>query len=53
MGDIELKEMMFGEEANPHRALLEISYPIEEGRVNNWDDFEKLWKYTFHERMGI
>lgn len=45
--------MMFGEEANPHRALLEITYPIEEGRVNNWDDFEKLWKYTFHDRMGI
>jgi actin-related protein 2 len=44
---------MYGEQANPYRALLEITYPIEEGRVNNWKDFESLWKYTFHERMGI
>lgn len=53
MGDLELKDIMFGEEANPHRALLEISYPIEEGRVTNWDDFEKLWEYTFHNTMGL
>jgi actin-related protein 2 len=32
---------------------LEITYPIEEGRVNNWKDFEDLWSYTFHTRMGI
>jgi actin-related protein len=32
---------------------LEITYPIEEGRVNNWNDFEALWKYTFHDKMGI
>lgn len=53
VGETELKEIMFGEEANPYRGLLEITYPIEEGRVNNWDDFEKLWEYTFHTRMGI
>jgi actin-related protein 2 len=38
---------MFGDEATPYRALLEITYPIEEGRVRNWEDFEKLWEYTF------
>ena len=53
VGDIQLKDVMFGEEANPHRALLEITYPIEEGRVNNWKDFEALWKYTFHDKMGL
>jgi len=50
---IELKDVMYGEQANPYRALLEIQYPIEEGRVNNWKDFEALWNYTFHDRMGI
>jgi len=45
--------MMFGDEANPIRALLEISYPIEEGRVKDWDDFVKLWEYTFHRKMGM
>ena len=53
IGDIELKDIMFGEQANPYRALLDITYPIEEGRVNNWDDFCKLWSYTFHDKMGI
>ena len=53
VGDIQLKDVMFGEEANPHRALWEITYPIEEGRVNNWKDFEALWKYTFHDKMGL
>ena len=50
---VELKDEMFGDEANPHRSLLDIKYPIEEGQVRDWDDFEKLWKYTFHTKMGI
>lgn len=53
IGDLELKEMMFGEEANPYRALLDISYPIEEGRIRDWDDYEKLMEHTFRSRMGI
>jgi actin-related protein 2 len=53
VGDIELKDIMFGEQANPYRGLLEITYPIEEGRVNNWNDFERLWSYTFFDRMGM
>ena len=50
---IELKPMMFGEEANPLRALLDIKYPISEGTVRNWDDFNALWNYSFHEKMGM
>ena len=44
---------MFGDEANPHRALLDISYPIQEGTVRNWDDFNALWDYTFRSKMGL
>merc|ERR1711957_410854 len=50
---ITLKEIMFGDEANPHRALLEITYPITEGTVRDWDDFNKLWSYSFHDKMNI
>lgn len=50
---VELKSMMFGDEANPHRALLDISYPISEGVVKDWDDFNKLWDYTFKHKMGL
>lgn len=53
VGDVELKEVMYGDEASPYRALLDITYPINEGRVRNWDDFSDLWEYTFKTRMGI
>lgn len=53
VGGVELAEIMFGEEAAPYRALLDITYPIDEGKVRNWDDFEALWGYTFHKRMGL
>ena len=49
---VELKDEMFGDEANPLRALLDIKYPIDEGTVRDWDDFSKLWSYTFHQKMG-
>jgi actin-related protein 2 len=39
VGDVELKDIMFGNEASPYRALLDITYPVEHGKVNNWDDF--------------
>lgn len=55
---------MFGDEANPLRALLDINYPIKEGMIKDnpnhpngikgdWEDFEKLWHYTFHTKMGL
>jgi len=52
VGDVELKEVMYGDEANPHRALLEISHPIAEGTVRDWDGFEQLWAYTFEKKLG-
>jgi actin-related protein 2 len=53
IGDLELKDIMIGEEASPYRALLDIKYPIAEGRIQNWEDFSKLWDYTFNKRMAI
>ena len=50
---VALKEMMFGDEANPHRALLDITYPITEGTVRDWNDFSKLWDYCFRNKMGL
>ena len=44
---------MLGDEANPLRSFLEISYPIREGIVDNWEDMEALWAYTFHTKMGL
>ncbi len=38
---------MFGNEAAKVRQALEISYPVENGIIRNWDDMELLWDYTF------
>lgn len=36
--DVQLKEIMVGDEASKYRSLLELSYPTEEGKVKNWAD---------------
>ena len=38
---------MIGDEASELRSLLEVSYPMENGIVRNWDDMISLYKYTF------
>lgn len=51
IGDVELKDVMVGDEASAARRALEISYPMEEGKIKNWDDMEILWDYTFNDRL--
>lgn len=47
-GDDSNKEETFiGNMAQQNRGLLSLSYPIEHGIVNNWDDMEKLWYHTY------
>lgn len=38
---------MIGDEAAPYQSMLELSKPVEEGTVKNWDDMELLWDYSF------
>ena len=42
---------MYGE--SPYRPLLDIRYPIVERKIQNWEDFNALWEYSFTQRMGI
>ena len=41
---------MIGDEANEVRSMLEISHPMENGIVRNWDDMTHLYDYTFGEQ---
>lgn len=50
---IEVKDLMVGDEANKLRSLLELSYPMENGIVRNWEDMCHVWDYTFFEKMQI
>jgi len=38
---------MIGDEAAPHRAMLELSHPVNEGIVKDWDDMFLIWEYGF------
>lgn len=44
---------MIGEEASRLRSVLELSYPLENGIVKDWDMMLKLWEYGYYERMKI
>jgi len=51
--NVELKEIMVGDECAQHRAMLETSYPVENGIVSDWKGMKSLWDYTFFERLKI
>ncbi|KUL88750.1 hypothetical protein ZTR_05160 [Talaromyces verruculosus] len=51
--DIVLKDIMCGDEAAAARSMLQISYPMENGIVKNWEDMQHLWNYTFYDKMKI
>jgi actin-related protein 2 len=51
--DIEVKDLMVGEEASKLRSLLDISYPMENGIVRNWDEMCHVWDYTFYNKMNL
>lgn len=39
-----LKDRYVGNEAQVNRDILELSHPIENGLIKQWDDMEKVWK---------
>lgn len=50
--DVTLNSMTFvGNQAQQNRGLLRLTYPIEHGIVNNWDDMEKLWYHTYTQEL--
>lgn len=53
MATMQLKDIMVGEECEAARGNLEISYPIDNGKINNWDDMCKVWDHAFYEQLQI
>jgi len=51
--DVELKDVMVGDECAAHRAMLETSYPVENGIIKDWVGMKHLWDYTFFEKLKI
>lgn len=40
-------DIFIGPNAEEHRGLLSIKYPMEHGYVNDWSDMEKIWQYVY------
>jgi actin-related protein 2 len=53
LGNIALKDIMVGDEAAAVRQALEISYPVENGVVRNWEDMEHLYDYIFNSKLAM
>lgn len=52
LGGATLADVMVGEAANTHRSLLQLTRPIADGKVQNWDDMELIWDHAF-EQLGV
>ncbi len=45
--------VLIGDQAYEKRKQLKISSPIERGIIENWDDMEQIWNYTFYSKLKI
>lgn len=53
VNNVELKDIMVGDEAAELRSMLQISYPLDNGIVRSWEDMEYVWSYTWDEKLKI
>jgi actin-related protein 2 len=51
--NVEIKDIMVGDEASKLRTMLQITYPLDNGIVRNWEDAEHVWNYTFFEKLKV
>ena len=49
----EKKESIIGNEAQQKFGILDINYPIQEGKIVNWDEMTKIWFHTFFSELQI
>jgi len=51
--NVQLKDIMIGDEAQKLRMMLQITYPLDNGIIRNWDDMQYVWDYTFYEKLKV
>jgi len=40
-------DIYIGDQADLHKGLLKVQYPMEHGIVTNWQDMDRIWNYTY------
>ncbi|KAG8345261.1 putative Actin [Trypanosoma vivax] len=48
-----MKEILIGDECGSMRHLLDMSYPIQNGIIQDMDDMCHLWDHAFHDVLNI
>jgi len=51
--DEKLKDIMVGDQAQKQRNNLQITYPLDNGIIRNWEDMGHVWDYTFEEKLKV
>ncbi|EEB06901.1 ARP2/3 actin-organizing complex subunit Arp2 [Schizosaccharomyces japonicus yFS275] len=51
--NVEIKDIMVGDEAEAVRSLLQIKYPMENGIIRDFEEMTHLWDYTFQNKLQV
>eukprot|EP01052_Picozoa_sp_SAG31_P011424 SAG31_NODE_645_length_13244_cov_11.768903_6_plen_89_part_00 len=46
-------DFVVGPQVEEYRGVLKISYPMEHGQVNNWEDMEKIWQHLYKNELKV
>ena len=46
-------DVFIGEQTLTNKEILTITCPMSDGIVTNWDSMEEIWRYAFHEKLGV
>ena len=47
-------DIFIGKEADEHRGIMTLAYPMEHGMVTNWADMEKIWSSLYEKsNLGV
>ncbi|GAQ89930.1 actin related protein [Klebsormidium nitens] len=52
-GQEALEDVVVGARASALRAQLEVSYPVQNGIVQSWEDMGHIWDHTFYDKLRI
>jgi actin-related protein 2 len=47
------QDVVVGERASALRAQLEVSYPVQNGIVQSWEDMDHIWDHTFYDKLKV
>lgn len=46
-------EVYIGQDAQKKRGILKVTYPVDHGIVQDWDDMELIWHHTFFNELRV